>query len=155
MKSLIICVSIHHQNTEKIAEIIAENLPAEIKKPDTVRSEDLASYNIIGFGSGIYRWKHHKDLLNFVDNMTEMEKKPVFIFSTSRFANGIKFHKKLRNKLLERNCNIIGEFNCPGYYSAGPIKIIGGVNKNRPNENDYEKARIFTQTLIEKLNINN
>ena len=131
---------------------IAEVIQAETKKINDVCNEDLLSHDIIGFGSGIYYGKHHKNLLNFIDNMADMNRKPVFIFSTSGGANGIKYHKELRNKLIKKNCSIIGEFNCLGWDSNGPLMLIGGIHKNRPNENDLENARKFAITLKEKLN---
>ena len=69
MKSLVICNSVHHQNTLKVASAIAEVLQAQINKPNEVHNEDLSSYDIIGFGSGIYRWKVHEALLDFADNL--------------------------------------------------------------------------------------
>ena len=40
---------------------------AKIVKVDNVRPEELAEYDLIGFGSGIYGLKHHKDLIGFID----------------------------------------------------------------------------------------
>ena len=54
MKTLIICVSIHHGNTEKIAKAMAEVLNAKLVKPNEVNINELAKYYSIGFGSGIY-----------------------------------------------------------------------------------------------------
>lgn len=151
MKSLIIYISVHHKNTEKIAEAIAEVLQSEIKKLNEVFDEDLSSYDMVGFGSGIYIWQHHKSIFNFVDKMTDKDRKPVFIFSTSGTKGGIKYHKELRNKLLKKNCYIIGEFNCLGWDSVGPLILVGGINKKRPNKKDLEDAKRFALTLKEKV----
>lgn len=151
MKTLIICVSIHHKNTEKIAQKIAEVLEAGIKNPEQISEKDFLTYGLIGFGSGIYAFKHHKAVLKLVDNMPNMNGKPVFIFSTSGAKDGIKYHKKLRKKLISKNCQIIGEFNCLGWDTFGPFKIFGGFNKERPNETDFLNARNFAQKLKEKL----
>lgn len=153
MKSLIICLSVHHQNTEKIAKTMAEVLQAEIKKPNEARNEDLFSYDIIGFGSGIYMWKNHKTLLEFVDNMADMHRKPVFIFSTSGAPGGKRYHKELKNKLVEKNCDVIGEFNCLGWDSFGPLKLIGGLHKNRPNIKDLDNAIKFAQEIKNNINL--
>jgi len=59
MKTLIICQSIHHGNTMKVAKVIAEELNADLKKPSEIKLKDLDKYNLIGFGSGIYDGKHH------------------------------------------------------------------------------------------------
>ncbi|MGZ7068991.1 MAG: flavodoxin domain-containing protein, partial [Methanobacterium sp.] len=51
-------------------------------KVDEVTPEKLAKYDLIGFGSGIYGYKHHKELIEFIEKMSSINKN-VFIFSTS------------------------------------------------------------------------
>jgi len=41
-----------------------------------------------------------------------------------------------------------GSFACPGYDTWGPFKLIGGKNKNHPNENDIKNAIQFYENLI-------
>ena len=65
--NLVIVKSIHHKNTEKIAEVFARVLDVQIKYPEQVDPEELQKYNLIGFGSGIYSGKHHTLLLNLAD----------------------------------------------------------------------------------------
>jgi len=48
--NLVIVKSIHHKNTEKIAEVFARVLDAQIKYPEQVDPEELQKYNLIGFG---------------------------------------------------------------------------------------------------------
>jgi len=83
MKTLIISVSIHHKNTEKVAKVMAVELAADLLSLDQVQSRSLAEYDLIGFGSGIYFMKHHKTLLQFVDTLPAGMGKPAFVFSTS------------------------------------------------------------------------
>lgn len=147
MKSLIICLSIHHQNTEKIAKAIAEVLHSELKNPSEVNVEELQFYDLIGFGSGIYMMKHHKTLLDLVDSLPDMNNKKVFVFSTSGSKGGTKFHKALRDKLIQKNCQIVGGFNCQGWDSFGLFKLFGGLNKGRPNDKDLEDAKKFARSL--------
>lgn len=147
MNSLIICLSIHHGNTLKIAQKMAEVFGAEIKKPNEVRIEDLIDYDLLGFGSGIYALRHHREILKLAKNLPDMKQKPVFIFSTSGAKNGIKYHKTLREILKKKNCQILDEFNCLGWDSFGPLKLVGGINKNRPNEDDFRLAREFAEKI--------
>lgn len=153
MKTLIIYFSIHHQNTEKIAKATAEVLGAELVKNPEVKAEKILNYDLIGFGSGIYFWRHHRSLLNLVKNLPAMKGKSAFIFSTS----GAKYAKKLihcslRKLLIKKGFKIIGEFNCPGFDTFGPFKFFGGFNKGRPNEKDLEAAKKFAQELLKKMN---
>ncbi len=83
MKTLIIYQSIHHDNTEKIAKVMANVLEAKLVKPQELDISTVAEYDLIGFGSGIYWGKHHKSLLNMVDKLPSQKNKKAFIFSTS------------------------------------------------------------------------
>ena len=154
MKVLIIYISIHHGNTEKIAKEIAGVLDAKLLKLGEVNVDNLSDYDLIGFGSGVYFGKHHENLLRFVDRLPILKNKKVFIFSTSGMRNGITqqphggdFNKPLSEKLLEKGFDIIGEFSCRGFDTVWPFKLIGGISKGRPNKEDLEKARKFARSL--------
>lgn len=150
MKTLIIYESIHHGNTEKVAKVIADVLEAKLVKPEELDINTVAEYDLIGFGSGIYVGKHHKDLLNTVDKLSSQKDKKAFIFSTSGAGGGKgtdKNHKALKKKLTEKGFTIMGEFSCKGFDTVGPLKLIGGVNKGRPNEDDLSKAANFAGRL--------
>ncbi|MFX0097110.1 MAG: flavodoxin family protein [Candidatus Hodarchaeota archaeon] len=149
-KSLIIYKSVFHGNTEKVAKAMAEVLNAELVEPHEIGADNLLKYDLIGLGSGIYNIKHHEDVLNFVDELPKMEGKKAFIFSTSGLRSIRIFHsfnKHLEKRLLEKGFNIIGKFSCRGYDNNGLLRLIGGINRGRPNENDLEKARRFARNL--------
>ncbi|MCK4358430.1 MAG: flavodoxin family protein [Candidatus Cloacimonetes bacterium] len=145
MKTLLIYVSIHHGNTEKIAKVMAKVLNAKLVKPNEIDINELSKYDLIGFGSGIYGGKHHKVLLNFVDKLFQGQNKKAFIFSTS--GTNKDYNKSLKEKLLEKGFDIVGEFSCKGFDTWGPFKIVGGINRGRPNEQDLKKARKFAEEL--------
>ena len=65
MKTVIVYASVHHGNTEKVVKAIAEKYP-EVELIDSTKTilKDLASYDLIGFASGIFYGKLHKTLLN-------------------------------------------------------------------------------------------
>ena len=150
MKTVIIYISIHHGNTERIAKAMAEILTSELLEPHEVDVNALSKYDLIGFGSGIYSQKHHKALLNLVDKLPKAENKKAFIFSTSgmrkmRLFN--KFGRPLKEKLLEKGFDIIGEFSCRGFDTVWPFKLIGGIGKGRPNKEDLQQAKNFAKDL--------
>lgn len=147
MRTLVIYTSIHHGNTKKIAERIASVLKAELSKTEEVTDDILGGYDLIGFGSGIYGFRHHKGLLDLADRLPEQKNKKAFIFSTSGSWAGTKFHKALSKKLLDKGFEIIGEFSCKGFDTFGPLKFIGGMNEGRPNEKDLEDAEEFARGL--------
>ena len=147
MKALIICSSYHHMNTQKVASTIASVIGAEMKTPQEVDAAALLDYDLVGFGSGIYMSKHHKDLLALADKLLQTSQK-TFIFSTSGQPNNEeKFHRALKEKLQAKGYNIVGEFNCAGFDTFGPFKLVGGLQKGHPNETDLKAAEAFAAEL--------
>jgi len=148
VKTLIICFSYHHKNTEKIASVLAKVLEAQIRTPLEVDLQELSDYDLVGFGSGISFGHHYKALLDFAEKMPVVTNKKAFIFSTSgQGENGPKFHRKLREKLESKGFSIVGEFNCTGFDTYGLLKIVGGIQKGHPNEEDLKLAGEFALSL--------
>ena len=130
MKSIIIYNSVHHRNTEKIAKVMAEILKADLTDPSETDTDKIKKYDLIGFGSGIYVGKHHKKLLEFIDDLPVFKNKKVFIFSTSGMHEGgilNRFNKPLEKRLLKKGFTIIGKFSCLGFDTVGPLKLIGAL----------------------------
>lgn len=152
MKTLLIYISIHHGNTEKIAKAIAGILNAELLKPSKIEMNTLFKYDLIGFGSGIYFFKHHRALLKLADKLPRLNKK-VFVFSTKGIGPVWFYHRPLKKKLLEKGFDIVREFSCRGFDThlfdkyIPFLKFTGGLNKGRPNKKDLEDARNFAINL--------
>jgi len=154
MKSLLILFSYHHKNTEKIANVFAKVLDANIKEPKQLKPEDLLKYDLIGFGSGIYGEKHHESLFSIVDNLPHVTDRKAFIFSTSAIMGKYKVagdHSKLREKLQSKGYKILDEFACKGFNTNSFLKYFGGMNKGRPNSSDLKKAEEFALNLKKKI----
>jgi flavodoxin len=150
MKSLLIVISIHHNNTVKIAEAIAKVLKAQIKKPLDVNPKEIQDYDLVGFGSGIYGEKHHKSLIDLVDNIPQVNNKKAFLFSTAGITSKNKVtddHSALKEKLQNKGYTIVDEFQCKGYNTNSFLKYIGGMNKGRPNAEDIKNAEEFAKKL--------
>jgi flavodoxin len=148
MKSLIVLVSYHHNNTQKIAEVMAKVLSAEIKSPQQTSPEELQQYDLVGFGSGNYFGKHHKDLLKLADKLPQFVNKKAFIFSTSGDTRKVpEAHLPLKEKLQSKGYKIEGEFNCAGFDTYGALKLVGGIKKGRPNAEDLKHAEEFALKL--------
>jgi flavodoxin len=157
-KSLVVLFSYHHKNTEKIANVLAKVLDAQIKTPQQINPEDLEEYGLIGFGSGIYDSKHHKSLFNLIDKLPQVTNKNAFIFSTCGVPMiGMnqeyvaKNHFPLREKLQFKGYVIVDEFGCVGFNTNAFLKFVGGTNKGRPNAEDLKNAEKFAQNLKDKL----
>jgi flavodoxin len=162
IKTLLALFSYHHKNTEKIANVFAKVLDAQIKISRQIRPEELQEYDLVGFGSGIYGEKHHASLLDLADRLPPVSDKKAFIFSTNgvpawatRSSGYIsptpelfaKNHRQLKEKLQSKGYTIVGEFSCAGFNTNSFLKYFGGINKGRPNAEDLESAEEFARGL--------
>ena len=154
LKSILIVFSYHHNNTQKIADVIANVLEAQIKTPKQINPVELQEYSLIGFGSGIYSAKHHVQLLDLADRLPDVTKKKAFIFSTSAMVDKEKVakdHSTLREILQSKGYMIVDEFACKGFNTNSFMKYLGGMNKGRPNTVDLQHAEEFAQKLKQNL----
>lgn len=58
---------------------MADTIDAKLLKVEHVRLEELAAYDLLRFGSGIYAGKHHKKLIAVVEHVPQMDIN-VFVF---------------------------------------------------------------------------
>ena len=160
VKSLIVVYSYHHNNTQKVAEVMAKVLDALVKSPQETSSDELKNYDLIGFGAGIDSGRHYSELLDFVEALPDVTEKKAFIFSTcgapmkfmeldkTEFTKYVaKNHSSLREKLHSKGYMIVDEFSCAGFNSNSFNKLFGGINKGRPNAEDLKHAEEFAQNL--------
>ncbi len=148
MKVLIIYHSEHHQNTEKIAKAMASKIGAEVKNAKDVNPIEINNYDIIGFGSGVYRGRIHNEISDIIDNLPYQNGKKTFIFSTTGSMTYSKLaHDRLRQLLINKGFRIIDEFSCLGFDTALTRE---GINKGRPDKQDLENAERFIQNILTK-----
>ena len=148
MKILVILNSTHRQNTMKIAEAMAEAADMTITTVDKAAKYRLSDFDIVGFGSGIYYGKHSVKLLSFVKKLDSSEAN-AFVFSTSGTGNE-KNNRPLENLLRGRNKTVLGSFCCKGHDQFAVFKLVGGLNKGRPDGRDLENARRFIMSVVNK-----
>jgi len=152
MKSLLVLFSYHHKNTEKIANVFAKVLDAQIKTPQQINPEELQEYSLVGFGSGIYGGKHHESLLDLADKLPQVNNRKAFIFSTCTFKRDLKKnHSTLKEKLQSKGYTIVDEFSCKGRNTNSFSRFFGGMNRGRPNAEDLKDAEKFAQNLKQNL----
>ena len=155
MKTLILYFSVHHGNTEKVARAMANVLGADLLPVQQVDADMLERYGLIGFGSGIYFGRHHESLLDLVQKLPAVKDKKAFIFSTSGLRKIPFFHdfdRPLRERLQHKGFNIAGEFSCRGLDTYRATRLVGGVNKGRPNAEDLKQAEEFARGLKDSTN---
>lgn len=145
MKCLIIYVSVEHKNTEKVAKSMAEAIGADLVEAKNVDLANISGYDLVGFGSGIFKGLFHARLLRLVNELPQSKTK-AFIFSTSGFGK-TSYHEALRKLLEEKGYQVISDFACRGWDTYGPLKLLGGINRKRPNEDDLSSAKEFAKGL--------
>jgi flavodoxin len=159
MKTLIVVSSSHHGNTGKVAAAMAGVLGADLLRPRDVDQAMMTRYDLVGFGSGIDSDRHYKDLLDCADELPAADGRRAFIFSTCGAPASLageefprkysqKSHAGLRAKLVSRGYGIVGEFSCPGFNTNSFLKLLGGLNRGRPNAEDLRRAEEFARSLM-------
>jgi flavodoxin len=156
IKSLVIVFSYHHHNTEKIARAIAGVLGAPVKTPQQVTPGELAEYDLVGFGSGIYSATFGRPVLTLADSLPPSGGKKAFLFSTYGAPGFVanrefveKNHAEMRHALEAKGYTLIGEFGCAGWNTNSFLKYFGGLNKGRPDANDLKDAEAFAREMKE------
>ena len=137
-------------NTKKVANAIArglgKNWDVKMVSVEKANLNEIVKAEIIGFGSGIYYGQPGEEFGKFVNKLPSMEGKSVFLFSTSG-TGGEKLLRPVRERLEEKGADVIGEFGCKAYDNWGPLKLIGGINKGRPDSKDLARAKEFGEKL--------
>ena len=143
MRKAIVYASVHHRNTEKLVKRIAE--ACQVDLIDTVKQQeaDLSDYDVIGFASGIYYSKFHPSILKFAEKNLPEDKK-VFLICT---YGGSENYKSIEQILAKKHASVIGKFGCKGYDTFGPFKLVGGIAKGHPDEEDMKNAVNFVKGL--------
>lgn len=125
MKTLIVYASIHHQNTEKVAKVMAEEMGADLVPISQAQPDTLTAYDLIGFGSGVYYVKLHRTLLQYVEALPVLTGKQAFIFSTSGDGKRER-HAVLKELLVNRGFSIVGISPAMGWIRGGLSNLSGG-----------------------------
>ncbi|MGK4579127.1 flavodoxin family protein [Kitasatospora sp. HPMI-4] len=149
MKVVIVCASVSHGNTKRIADVMGQVLSAPVVEPEQVDLAELATYDLVGFGSGIFSGKFHPRLRHFVRSVPEGERRRAFVFATSglpepRFR---PFTRPLARLLEQKGFEVVDAFSCRGFDTWLPFRLVGGINKARPDAGDLAAARAFAEGL--------
>ncbi|MGN1157423.1 MAG: flavodoxin domain-containing protein, partial [Agathobacter sp.] len=107
---------------------------------------DLSGYDMIGFASGIYYSKFHKTVLEFAKQNLPEGAKTFFIYTYGVEKAG--YTKAIRAAVALKNAKVLGEYSCLGFNTFGPFKIIGGIAKGHPTQEELTGASAFYETLL-------
>ena len=61
--------------------------------------------------------------------------------------DGSENYKSIEQILDKKRSKVIGKFGCKGYDTFGPFKLVGGIAKGHPDEDDIKNAVEFVTRL--------
>lgn len=145
MKTAVIYYSNHHGNTKQLLDAISRKFDVVLIDAAKTESADLSEYDLIGFASGIYYSKFHKSVLQFAEKNLPEGKKVFFLYTcgSEKKSYTESIAKVVRSKAAE----IAGEFGCLGFDTYGPFKLIGGIAKGHPDQNDLNNSVSFYERI--------
>lgn len=145
MNTVIIYESKHHGNTKKLCDRIAGECNIRLVEAKIITNNfEWESYDIIGLASGIAYNKFYKNV-NKAALMIPDGKKVFFIYTCAK--NNKDFSKDIQNILMEKGCECLGSYGCKGYNTFGPLKLIGGMNKENPTQAELRDAVQFVKEI--------
>lgn len=146
MKTAIVYYSAHHENTKKLLDAISAGADVTLIDAAKATDCDLSEYDIVGFASGIYFSKFHRSVIELAKSRLPENKKVFFIYTCG--SKKSSYTNAISAAVSEKSAVILGSFGCRGYDTYGPFKLIGGIAKGRPNDEDLAKAREFYNNII-------
>lgn len=145
-KSVIVYASLHHGNTHQLAEAISAKYGTDLIDAASIYTADLSGYDLIGFASGIDFGSFYEPVLRFLNENLPENKKVFFLYTCAKVSG--RFTKPIREEALRKNAVLCGEYGCRGYNTYGPWKLIGGMNKNHPTQEEIDACLDFFASLI-------
>ena len=147
-KIVIIYTSLHHGNTLKLVKAISDKYNIEIIDATEKSVVDLQKYDVIGFASGIDFGKFYEAIEDFAKENLPIKKQVFFLYTCAMERKG--FTNSMREIVAKKDAEVLGEYGCKGYNTYGPWKVIGGMNKKHPTEEEILLAVKFFENLLGK-----
>ncbi len=145
MKTAVVYYSEHHGNTKKLLDAIAAKHDVTLIDVTKAPETDLSGYDRIGLASGIYYSSFAKQLLAYAEEHLP-EGKDVFYIFTHGAPKGM-FLNAVRKIAEAKHCRELGDYHCQGYDTFGPFKLVGGIAKGHPTEDEISGAVSFYEGL--------
>ena len=153
-RAVILCKSVHHGSTARVANVMAAALRADVVEPGAFPYTSLEGVDLVGFGSGVYYGRMHEVLFEWLRGLpaATASQRPAFVFSTSGLPFLRRFwHAPLIHELSRKGFEVLGDFHCRGHDSWGPLWLAGGIHKRHPDGRDLERASHFAAGIASKV----
>ncbi|QLY33320.1 flavodoxin family protein [Nocardia huaxiensis] len=153
MNAIIVCKSVSHGNTRRVADAMGEVLQAKVVGPEDLDPATLLGYDLVGFGSGVRHQAMYPELRDFVRALPDGQHGRAFVFATSGFSEVPvrPFMKPVVDSLQRKGFDVVDTFRCEGWDTWFPFKPVGGVRKGHPSSDDLAAARAFAAGLRSRL----
>ncbi len=145
MNTAIVYYSVHHGNTKKLLDAIAATHAVTLIDVNAQPDADLSPYDRIGFASGIYYSAFAKQILAYAEAHLPEGKAVFYIYTHG--APGGNFLNAIRAIAGKKHCAELGEYRCRGYDTFGPFRMVGGIAKGHPTEEEIAGAVSFYEAL--------
>ena len=73
--------------------------------------------------------------------------KTAIIYYSKHHGNTKKLLDAIGAIVKEKNCKDIGHYSCLGFDTYGPFKLIGGIAKGHPTDQEIQGAIDFYKSL--------
>lgn len=143
--ALLYC-SVHHGNTLKLLQAAASQFPMELLDVTRPWTLDLDAFDVLGFASGVFYGKMHKKLHHVAASLNFAPRHQAFLICTQG-APRKKYGDDMQSLLARKGVRVLARFNCLGWDSWGPFKLVGGIHKNRPDDGDVQRAVTFLRQM--------
>lgn len=141
MRTAIVYFSKHHNNTKKLLDAVSGTFETDLINAADVKEFDLSAYDMIGFASGIYYSKFHKSVIKFAEKNLPENKNVFFIYTYGVKKEG--YTDLIEKTVLGKSATVLGEYGCLGFNTYGPFKLIGGIAKGHPDDNEVTAVKEF------------
>lgn len=145
MSTAIVYVSYHHGNTKKLVDAIAAKHGVVLIDAMTTPTADLSGYDLIGFASGVAFGSLYKQMNAFIEKNLSDNKRVFFLYTCGRKAKD--YSAAMQKIAAQKKCTVAGSYGCTGFDTYGPFKLVGGLNKGHPDENEIKGAVEFFERL--------
>jgi len=148
MKIAIVYYSKHHGNTKKLLDAIAVLDDVTLIDVTSDPAVELTGYDLIGFASGIYNSNFHASVLKFAEKNLPYGRKVFFLYTCGMKRKN--YTDDIKRITVSKGAQVLGVYDCPGFDTFGPLKLIGGIAKGRPNNIDIAGAVQFVDGIMEQ-----
>lgn len=149
MKVILVCKSVSHGNTQRVAEAMSQVLGGRVVDPADLDPAELADCDLVGFGSGIFNMEFHPELRRFIASLPAGQHGKAFVFRTSGFPETPlrRYVTHLTRDIEKKGFDVVDAFDCRGFDTWLPLRIVGGIQKDHPDATDIIAARTFAEKL--------